>query len=134
MKKTLFTMFSLSALVAVSCQKDPDVQRVEPQKLLGKWLLERAVEETYSPATTLTDREEYLGEPGDSIVFRPNNVLYSYDGPYMEETEYRLLDNNRLRIEQEEWTIEALNEQELTLVQDETEMNERYVIRLFLVR
>lgn len=110
------------------------MRKTKQALLQGKWMLQRAEEELYSPATTLVEREEVTGEPSDSLVFKPNNILYSYEGSFEEQSEYRLVNDSTLHIEQERWKVVTLNERELTLVQDETFMDERYVIRIFCVR
>jgi hypothetical protein len=134
MRKTLLPLLGLAVLTAASCGKDPEVRKSKNELLHGKWMLQRAVEELYSPATTLIDSDEVTGEPGDSLVFKPNNILYSYEGSFEEQSEYRLINDSTLHIEQEQWKVATLNERELTLVQDETFMDERYVIRIFMVR
>jgi hypothetical protein len=134
MRKALFPLLGLAVLTAASCGKDPEVMKSKKDLLHGKWMMQRAVEELYSPATTLIDSDEVVGEPSDSLVFKPNNILYSYEGSFEEQSEYQLVNDSTLHIEQERWKVTTLNERELTLVQDETFMNERYVIRIFLVR
>ena len=134
MKKVLFTLVTLSVLFFVSCKKEEVEQQSQKEKLLGKWMLQRAQEELYSPATNLISSDEYIGEPGDSLVFMRNDILYSYTDSDVEETNYNLVNDSTLDIEQERWKIATLTDRELTLVQDETLMNERYVLRIFMVR
>lgn len=121
-------------MAAVSCEKEPEARKTTQEQLLGKWRLQLSQEEYYKPATTLVDSESYTGEPGDSVVFKPGNVLYGYTDADYEEMEYRLENDHTLYIEQEAWKIASLTDKELTLVQEETVMDERYVLRLFMVR
>jgi hypothetical protein len=138
MKKLIFSIFSLSLLTLASCQRDDDPPAPSAaQQILGKWRLQKAIDEYYHPVNTLIDTDEIIGEPGDSVVFKSDNKVYVYsptDGD--DVTSYLLLNDTTIRIEDEIYKIRKLDARELYLYQEyvQQQIDERYVQRLYFVR
>src|SRR5215211_2346036 len=123
MKTICFFSLSLCILIFMSCQREPDIQlrqKTTAEKIMGKWMLAKYTEECFKPISTLISSDEYNGTAGDSLIFKSNNQLYTYsdiDGNFVED--YKLLDDNTIRIEFEEWKITRLTETEFNLVSEE---------------
>jgi len=135
MKKIILAMLCATA-VLVACKRD-DVSPRTADKILGTWRLQKAVDEYYQPMNTLVDKEETIGLPGDSVVFKSNNEVYTYspvDGNDM--TTYEVLNETTLKVEDETYEIKKLTNNELYLYQDHKEpaVNTRYVQHLYFVR
>ena len=99
-------------------------------KLLGRWKIDRIIEEFYKPVNTLVDTEETPGREGDAAEFRANGVVYVYsqiDGD--DETTYEVLNDTTVKIEDEIYKIRKLTPTELNLYQEYQEpgTNERFV-------
>ncbi|HYF29560.1 MAG TPA: hypothetical protein VD993_00425 [Chitinophagaceae bacterium] len=137
MKKIILAMCCLSAVVLTSCQADDTPEPTTQQKLLGKWRVQKVVDEYYKPVNTLVETDEIIGAAGDSVVFKSNNEVYSYSDTEDDGVSpYRILDENTIEIEDEIYKIKTLTNTELYLHLDHTQqaINERYVQRLYLVR
>ena len=106
--------------------------------ILGKWSLVKTIEEEYHPVSTLVYHDEYIGLPGDSIVFKPNGLAYSYeDGDTQaEETEYHLLNDSTVSIEDEIYKIRKLSDTEYYFHQEEIEISfdEKWIYEVYLKR
>jgi hypothetical protein len=121
--------------ILFGCNKEESKQTND--RLTGKWLLVNYIEEEYRPVNNLVSRNETPGLPGDSLVFKAGNKLYTYsdiDGNHVED--YEVVSDNILRVESEEWTITKLTASELELLSDETDIavNERSVVKAILKR
>lgn len=136
MRKVIFSVFGLCLFALVSCQKE-DTPDTTQQKILGKWKIDKIIEEYYKPVGTLVDTEEIDGREGDAVEFAPNGVVYVYsalDGD--DETDYEILNETTIRIEDEVYTIKTLTATELYLYQEWAEpgMNEKNVQRIYFGR
>lgn len=134
MKASMYTLFIL-AMLFVCCGKEESNQSAA--LITGKWLLVNYIEEEYRPVNNLVSRNETPGLPGDSLVFKPGNKLYTYsdlDGNHVQD--YEVVGENILRVESEQWTITKLTASELELRSDETDTaaNERSVVQAILKR
>jgi hypothetical protein len=137
MKNVILSALCLSLLVLTACQRDDDPVPTTSDMLMGKWKLQKAIDEYYQPINVLLETDEVIGEADDSIVFKNNSKLYSYSATYGEEvTEYQVLNDTTLLIEDELYKIRKLTNTELNLFLDHTEqsLNERYVQKLYFIR
>lgn len=123
--RTPALVFLFSALLFSSCQKEAD-ESAEPkttaEKIMGKWMLVTYTEQCFKPVDQLTSSTVTEGSPGDSLIFRPGNLLFTYsdvDGNFIEE--YLITNDSTLIIEFETWKIARLTEKELHLVSEETD-------------
>ena len=138
MKKLMLVMFCTSAFVLTSCQRDDeDPQPTTAQKILGAWKMEKVIDEDYQPVNTLISVDEYTGLPGDSVVFKTNGMVYTYsdiDGD--DVTDYIVVDEKTIKIEDEIYEIKTLNDTQLYLYIDETDQvqNTRFVQKLHFKR
>ncbi len=138
MKKIILAMLCLPAFVLTSCQRDDD----EPlpttsTKILGAWKVDRAIDEDYHPINTLVDLEEYVGLPGDSVVFKTDGFVYTYsDIDGNDETDYIVLDEKTIKIEDEVYEIKTLTDKELFLYLEEKDLaqDKRFVQKLYFKR
>lgn len=141
MKKISFIIVGLSALLFISCQKDTNEADTAPiqnkAKILGKWKLESHVEKYYEPVNTLTENYEYIGEAGDSVVFRSDDLVYSYTPRFNQNPEisdYKLKGLNKIEIDDEEYTIVKLTDTQLHLYIEEIEAGTKWTYAIFLYR
>ncbi|MGB8195246.1 MAG: hypothetical protein WCF67_25135 [Chitinophagaceae bacterium] len=139
MKRMLLLIVCAGTLVMMSCQKDPAPSFIEKAKsmVLGKWMLDHALEEEYDGSNTLLFREDYTGTPADSVIFRNDNTSHSYSAlNYDEESDYEILNDSTIRIEMEVWKIATLTETKFDLYAEDREpgSNARYVQRIFMKR
>lgn len=137
MRKVIFSILGLCLFTLVSCQKDDIPEPTTQAKLLGRWKIDRIIEEYYKPVNTLIDTEETDGREGDAAEFAPNGVVYVYsviDGD--DETTYELLDDTTIKIEDEIYKIRKLTTTELNLYQEweEPGMNERFTQTIYFVK
>jgi hypothetical protein len=138
MKKIILAMLCLSAVVLTSCQRDDeDPLPTAATKILGAWKVDRAIDEDYHPVNTLVDVEEYIGLPGDSVVFKTDGLVYTYsDVDGKDETDYIVLDEKTIKIEDELYEIKTLTDKELYLYLEEKDpaQDTRFVQKLYFKR
>ena len=136
--KKIILMLCLPALVLTACQKDDDDPGpTAAQKILGAWKLDRDIEEDYHPINTLVDVDEIVGLPGDSVVFKTNGIVYTYsDVVGNDQTDYIVIDEKTIKIEDEIYEIKTLTDKELFLYIDEKDpvQNTRFVQKLYFKR
>lgn len=139
MKRMFVLMLSLISVVMVSCRNDPSPSPTEKTRalILGKWMLEHAIEEEYDASNAVVFREVYTGTPADSMVFKSDNVLYTYSElNYAEPSDYEILSDSTIRIEFETWKIAKLTTTRFELYAEDRMPNssERYVQRISMKR
>jgi hypothetical protein len=131
MKKLYVIGLCISIFITGGCNRNDDLKDLAATRalLLGKWQLDKGIDEYYKPLNVLTEREETIGEPGDSSIFKNDNYVYSYQtrstGVDEEIYEYTLVNDSTVIIDEEQWRIRKLTEFEMTLYQEETENDER---------
>jgi hypothetical protein len=127
-------------LVITSCNPgDPPIfEKTTAQKLMGKWRLQRIESYYYDPIPVLDDTTQYLGLPGDSIVFKSNNIIDNYeDGDLVpDEVDYTIVNDTTLIIDGDLTKIRELTDTRLYLYGDEVDQvqNDRLVVHFFLYR
>lgn len=136
MKRILVSALFAAGLLVTACEKEKDDNH-RKASILGKWRLEKIIDEEYKPIDVLLTSEEEIGKPGDSVVFRNDNTLLIYEeggGPW--EDEYQFIGDDKIEMEGEVYTIVKLTDTEFHLLQDETDRvnNERWVYKIFLLR
>ena len=133
--KKIILMLCLPALMLTSCQRDDDdPEPTTAQKILGAWKVDRAIDEDYHPINTLVDLEEYVGLPGDSVVFKTDGLVYTYsDVDGNDETDYIVVDDKTIKIEDELYEIKTLTDKELFLFLEEKDQTlyKRFVHKLY---
>ena len=124
MKKTFIAMLGTCFTLFISCQGEqlPIKDELVKQNILGKWMLVKHKEETYSAANTIAYKNERAGDKSDSIIFKPNGKLYTYsDIDGSEIIDYEVIDDQTLRVENEHWKIVTLTATQLDLLSEETD-------------
>lgn len=138
MKKIILSIITLSLFIFVSCDRNKDdVNEQNKTKIIGKWRLDKTIDEEYKPVNTLISSDVYTGEPGDSIVFKTNGTVISYSDQYgPEEIEYLFSDNTTIVMDDEEYKIGKLTDTELYIYQEETDLSagEKWMYKIYLVR
>lgn len=137
MKKLIYSVVCLSLLVLVACQKDDAPEPTTQQKLLGKWQVQKVIDEYYKPVNVLLESDEVQGLPGDSVVFKADGNVYTYSPVYGDDfTDYELLNDTTLRIEDEVYIIRKLTASELYLYNEDIDAvaNEKYIQKGYFVR
>ena len=126
MKPTWSFLFLSCALLFVACQKQSEQQTKESlrAKVQGQWMLVRFTDETFAPGGSRTLNEEQLGGSGDSLVFRPNGELHTYDDGVQTNIEtYEVISPTKILVEQEEWESSQPSGNELQLVSEDRDAN-----------
>jgi hypothetical protein len=136
MKKLSVAALLIAIFCITACTKPKDENK--NYSFLGKWMLDKTVEEEWAPINTLSYSDEYTGLAGDSIVFKANGLAYSYeDGDTeAEETEWKLINDSTIRIEFENYTIKKLTDTEFYFRQEDVDqaLNEKWVYEVYLKR
>jgi hypothetical protein len=134
--------FCVLFIALASCNRvDPiSSEDVVKEKLLGKWQFQRGIDESYNQAGALISYEEEIGTPGDSGIFKSNNLLYDYrtvgNNVIEEVTEYRIVNDTTINIDEEDYKIRKLTDTELYLYQEEFDgrLNELDIRRGYFIR
>jgi len=137
MKKIIYSVVCLSLFMLAACQSKDMPEPTTQQKLLGKWRVQKEVDEYYNPIPRLLETEEILGDPGDSIVFKTDGNVYSYSPTYGDDfTNYEILNDTTVKIEDELYMIRKLTASELYLYNEyiNTAADEKYIQKLYFVR
>jgi hypothetical protein len=146
MKKVIMLSMILVLITLAGCKKDNDKPDEEPkpttkEMLLGKWQLNKLVDETRTLDGVLVDTETEMGEPGDSIIFKDNNQVYNYEdmpGGIVDEDIYPLMlhADSLISWDQGLYIIKKLTNTELYLYQVDPnpQNNQIEVVNMYLVR
>jgi len=127
----------LLVFVLICCRKEESMDQKAAISILGKWQLVNVTDEYYSPVNVLKDKDEYVGTPADSVIFKSNNIMYSYSPVSGEEqASYHLINGNTIEMDNELWKITKLTDKEFDVLSDETDvaLGERYVVRIHMLR
>jgi hypothetical protein len=137
MRKIIYSVVCLCMLGLAACNSHDDPEPTTAQKLLGKWKLQKEVDESYQPMNVLINTDETMGEPGDSVVFKNDGNVFVYSPTYGEDvTTYEILNDTTVKIEDEMYRIRKLTTTELNLYWEDVypALNSREVQRLYFVR
>lgn len=135
MKRFSVTALMLLFVLLSACEREKE-EVINPL-ILGKWMLDRTIEEDYHPIHTFTDSEEYLGKAGDSIIFLANKTTMAYeDNGESEESDYAFINDSTIRIEFEIFKIRKLTDTEFYLHEEEIDnaADEKWVYQIHLRR
>jgi hypothetical protein len=135
MKKLPVAALFVAFVFLAACTREKDDINTD---ILGTWKLDRYVDEEYHPINTLISRDEEQGLPGDSVVFKANGTVYSYqDGfPEPDETDYKFINDSTVRIEYEKYKIRKISDTEFYLHQEEIDraLDEKWIYQVYLKR
>lgn len=114
MKKLLLAVFGLM-LILSACKKK-DVEKTTAEKLVAKWKVTSFISnDYYNNANHITTLQ---GTASDYVDFRTDGKLYTKQGNSAEEVvAYSVVNDNALRIDNEDWTIKALSDNQFVLYQ-----------------
>lgn len=139
MKKLQIITLCVSLIMMGACRRDDSIDTTQTAKamLLGKWQLEKTIDDYYQPVDVFIKREELAGEPDDSVIFK-SNAIYSYKtratGVDEDIDPYVWINDSIIKVDGEHFTIRKLTKNELTVIQDDTENGERTVSTAFYTR
>jgi hypothetical protein len=146
MKKVSVLSMIIVLITLAGCKKDKSDkdQEKDPttkEKLLGKWQLERLIDETWTLGGVLIDTETQMGEPGDSSIFKDNNMLHSYEdkpGGIVDEDvfHFMIFSDSLITLDEEFYEIKKLTDTALFLQQVDRDIqnNQKDVVKMYLVR
>jgi hypothetical protein len=135
MKKLSVAALVFGFVFIASCtrEKDPEIRG-----LLGKWMLDKTIEQEWHPLDSLIYDDQYIGLAGDSVVFKANGILVQYmDGDTEpEETEYKIINDSTIRIEFETYKIRELTTNSFYLHEEDVDqaLQERWIYQIYLKR
>ena len=140
MKKLQLITICVSLIMLAACRREDSIDTNQAAKalLLGKWQLNNLVDEYYQPVNVLKEHDETPGIPGDSVIFKSDNQMYSYidlvPGEEKDIYPYEWINDSIIKVDGENYTIRKLTNNELTLYKEETGNNERDVEIEYFIR
>lgn len=140
MKTAFIFLLAVSAFVT-SCEKGdgpgPELRRQTEEKLMGRWQVEKIVNQEYEPIPTLKTTNEYIGTNEDYYTFKTSNKVEISAAPNSKiEVDFEVINPNQVWIHDKAWRITEHTPTKLTLVEDRNDAvnNKRYVITIQLKR
>jgi hypothetical protein len=142
MKKISFMLAGLCMVFLISCSKGTDGELtpliiVKEEQLLGKWKLEKVVEQYYEAGNPDPDTDTWPGQPGDSIVFKNHGLMYVYEPGFPDDPEalaYELKGWNKLVIDDLDFTIREITESKLRLYSEDKDDGDKWTEEIYLYR
>ncbi len=140
MNPAIIVILTLAILSSFSCEKGvtaAEMKQEAAEMLLGKWIVDRQVDEVYSPLTTLSSTTEYSGSAGDFYIFKTNQIAeVNSITTGNSQQGYEVVNPYQLIIGQTLWRIEKLTTDEMHLVLDRNDavQYKRFVTKLYLKR
>jgi hypothetical protein len=143
MKKMVFNSLPVWIMITAvtlvfSCKKENYVQpsATTADKLLGTWKIREFILEEYSSGNVLDERTIDNGKEGDSVVFKKNNIVLTYEsGLLIEQLQYQVFNDSTLVFENETQKIRKLTGTEMELYFEEDQSGDyRNIQRLYLYR
>ena len=139
--KTIFLSAIISALfISTSCKKTltaPEMRQQAAEKLMGKWMLDKQVNEVYAQLTNLSSMVEYKGTGNDYYNFKTSDIV-EVNSLQTGKTEniYEVIKPYQVLVGDIGWRIEKLTTEELHLVLDRNNAAEykRYVTKMYFKR
>ena len=139
--KAVWALFiGISLLNLPSCTKNDigiRIQKEAWQKIIGKWTLERKIEQVYEPIPVLSVTNTITYGPDDYYFFNTNLFVDVQTGGLpREQWIYEVINPTQIIINDSIWRIEKLDPDELILLRDINKVtdNKRFVTKMFLRR
>jgi hypothetical protein len=138
--KTFLLILGSCILLSSSCEKEdlaPRLRRETAEKIMGKWMVERTINQVYDPLPTLSSTKESAGTADDFFDFKTDalaEVKSAASGSKMEE--YMVWNPYQVKIGDVSWRIEELTQTGLVLLWDRNDAARymRFVTKVNLVR
>ena len=136
----IFSFLTISILLLTACEKEdlaPKLRRETAEKMIGKWMVQRTINEVYDPLPTLSSTTEIPGTTDDYFDFQSKEwveVNSSQNGAKVES--YYVWNPSQVMIGEVGWWIEKLTatELELKLDRNDAAQYKRFVTRIYLSR
>lgn len=139
--KTAFIFLLVVSAFITSCEKGdgpgPELRRQTEEKLMGRWQVEKIVNQEYDPIPTLKTTNEYNGTSEDYYTFKTLNKVEISAAPNSKiEVDFEVINPNQVWIHDKAWRITEHTPTKLTLLEDRNDAvnNKRYVITIHLKR
>ena len=136
----IFLALAIITLGFTSCEKEelaPKLKRETAEKLLGKWTVQRTVEEVYDPLHTLSNTTIIAGTASDYFHFKTSELVEIASSPSSIKVQnYTVWNPSQVMIAEVGWWIEKLTATELELKLDinDAARYKRYVTKIYMVR
>jgi hypothetical protein len=137
--RLLFLLIGLTFLLS-SCTKEdigPKLRREAEEKILGKWNVEKIVQQEYQPIPTLMKTDEYTGNSEDFYFFKsPELVAISTNSAPQSDNYFNVVNPTQMWIGDKVWRITELSDRKMTLNLDryDVDNDKRSVTNIYLTR
>jgi hypothetical protein len=131
-------LISMSCLI--SCLKEdigPKLKREADEKILGKWNIEKIVQQEYDPIPTLVNTNLYLGTTEDYYFFKADEIVeINTASTPQTDLDFEVINPYQIWIGDQAWRITELSDKKLTLNKDRNDVdnNKRSVTNIYLIR
>ena len=139
MKAPLLIILSATFLL-FSCAKEdigPKLRREAHEKILGKWNIEKIVQQQYEPIPTLVSTNEYAGTSNDYYIFKSDEVVaINTTSTPQTDLNFEVINPYQIWIGDDVWRITELSDKKLILNKDRNDVdkNKRSVTNIYLIR
>jgi hypothetical protein len=135
----IFAFLTISILLLSACEKEdlaPKLRRETADKMMGKWMVQRTIDQVYDPLPTLSSTIEVLGTANDYFDFQANELVEIKTSYSARLEDYRVWNPSQVMVGEVVWWIEKLTATELVLKLDRNDAVQyrRYVTRIYLSR
>ena len=139
--KTVFKFLLAASAFLISCEKGqgpgPELRKQTEEKLMGRWHVEKVVNQEYQPIPTLKSTNEHTGTTEDYYTFKTANKVEIGAAPNSTvEVDFEVVNPNQVWIHDKAWRITEHTATKLTLMEDRNDPanNKRYVTTVNLKR
>ena len=140
MKAPLMLLILSATFLLFSCTKEdigPKLKREAHEKILGKWNIEKIVQQQYEPIPTLVSTNEYTGTSNDYYFFKSDEVVaINTTSTPQTDLNFEVVNPYQIWIGDDAWRITELSDKKLILNRDrnDVENNKRSVTNIYLIR
>ena len=140
MKAPLMSLIICASIFLFSCTKEdigPKLKREAHEKILGKWNIEKIVQQEYEPIPTLVSTNEYAGTANDYYFFKSDEVVaINTTSTPQTDLNFEVINPYQIWIGSDAWRITELSDKKLILNKDRNDVvnNKRSVTNIYLVR
>src|SRR5690349_9181091 len=140
MKAPLLSLIICTSFLLFSCSKEdvaPKLKREAHEKILGKWNIEKIVQQEYEPIPTLFSTNEYAGTTNDYYFFKSDEVVaINTTSTPQTDLNFEVINPYQIWIGDDAWRITELSDKKLILNRDRNDVdnNKRSVTNIYLVK
>jgi len=136
----IFSPLILSMLLLSACEKEdlaPKLRRETAEKIMGKWMVQRTINEVYDPRPGVGGKTETPGTADDYLDFKTKELVEIKSSQSSIKVEsYTVWNPTQVMIGTVTWWIEKLTATELVLIwdRDGAAQYSRYVTRIYFTK